>query len=62
LSFRVSASGAQVLGRTELYPGAEVAISVMPPIPTAWWLRPDSSAARVGEHNAVVWNLVYFRP
>jgi hypothetical protein len=25
-------------------------------------LRPDSSAARVAEHNAVVWNLVYFSP
>ena len=34
----------------------------MPPIPTVWWLRPDSSAARVGEHSAVVWNRVYFRP
>jgi hypothetical protein len=22
---------------------------------TVWWLRPDRSAARVGEHNAVVW-------
>ncbi len=36
-----------VLGRNELYPGAEVAISVMPPMPTVWWLRPDRSAARV---------------
>ena len=34
----------------------------MPPIPTEWWLRPDSNAARVGEHNAVVWNRVYFNP
>src|SRR5438034_1093754 len=34
----------------------------MPPIPTVWWLRPDRSAARVGEHRAVVWNRVYFRP
>jgi hypothetical protein len=34
----------------------------MLPIPTAWWLRPDSSAARVGEHSAVVWNRVYFKP
>jgi hypothetical protein len=25
-------------------------------------LRPDSSAARVGEHSAVVWNRVYFKP
>jgi hypothetical protein len=39
-----------------------VAISVIPPIPTAWWLRPDSNAALVGEHNAVVWNRVYFSP
>ena len=34
----------------------------MPPIPTVWWLRPDSRAARVGEHSAVVWNRVYRRP
>src|SRR4030095_2233502 len=34
----------------------------MPPMPTAWWLRPDSIAARVGEHSAVVWNRLYFRP
>jgi hypothetical protein len=39
-----------------------VAISVMPPISTEWWFRPDSSAARVGEHNAVVWNRLYLRP
>jgi hypothetical protein len=39
-----------------------VAVSVMLPIPTAWWLRPDNNAARVGEHSAVVWNRVYFRP
>ena len=39
-----------------------MAISVIPPIPTEWWLRPDSNAARVGEHNAVVWNRVYFNP
>jgi hypothetical protein len=29
------ASGAADFGRIELYPGAEVAISVIPPIPTA---------------------------
>ena len=34
----------------------------MPPIPTVWWLRPASSAARVGEHRAVVWKRVYFSP
>jgi hypothetical protein len=27
-----------------------------------WWLRPDNNAARVGEHSAVVWNRLYFRP
>src|SRR5918995_1916473 len=32
------------------------------PIPTLWWLRPVMSAARVGEHSAVVWNRVYFSP
>ena len=46
----------RVFGRMALEPGADVAISVMPPIPTEWWFRPLSSAARVGAHNAVVWN------
>jgi hypothetical protein len=39
-----------------------VAISVIPPIPTAWWLRPVSRACRVGEHSAVVWKRVNFKP
>src|SRR6478752_1955643 len=34
----------------------------MPPMPTVWWLRPESSAARVGEQRAVVWKRLYFRP
>ena len=34
----------------------------MTPIPTVWWLRPVSRAARVGAHSAVVWNRLYFRP
>jgi hypothetical protein len=34
LSIKVSATGALSLGRMLLYPGAEVAISVMPPMPT----------------------------
>ena len=34
----------------------------MTPIPTEWWLRPVSSAARVGAHSAVVWKRLYFRP
>jgi len=29
---------------------------------TVWWLRPESSAARVGEHSAVVWNRLNFNP
>ena len=33
----------------------------MPPMPTEWWLRPLSSAARVGEQSAVVWKRVYFK-
>ena len=43
-SRKISANGAAVSGRIESYPGADVAISVMPPIPTAWWLRPVNSA------------------
>src|SRR3954469_7756494 len=31
-------------------------------MPTEWWLRPESSAARVGEQSAVVWKRLYFRP
>src|SRR6478672_1861789 len=34
----------------------------MTPIPTLWWLRPLSKAARVGAHSAVVWKRLYFRP
>ncbi len=49
-------------GRVPLYPGAAPAISEITPIPTEWWLRPVSVAARVGEHSAVVWNLVYLSP
>ena len=29
-----------------------------PRMPTLWWLRPVSSAARVGEHSGVTWKLV----
>ena len=43
-------------GRWPVLPGKAVAISVMPPMLFMWWLRPVSSAARVGEQSAVVWN------
>src|SRR6478752_954920 len=56
------ASGALVLGSTEDCPGADVAVSVMLPIATEWWLRPVSSACRVGAHRAVVWNLLNRSP
>lgn len=62
LSLRVIASGALVLGRSELFPGADVAVSVMLPMPTEWWFRPVSMACRVGAHNAVVWNRLYVSP
>ena len=45
-----------------LLPGADVAISVIAPMPTEWWLRPVSIAWRVGEHSAVVWKRLSFRP
>jgi hypothetical protein len=35
LSLSTSANGAAVFGRNELYPGADVAISVIPPMPAA---------------------------
>ena len=31
-------------------------------MPAEWWLRPVSSACRVGEQSAVVWKRLYFRP
>src|SRR6478735_12505523 len=62
LSLRVMASGAFVFGRTELLPGADVAVSVMLPMPTEWWLRPVRSACRVGAQSAVVWKRLYFSP
>src|SRR5262245_37902506 len=31
-------------------------------IPQVWWLRPVSSAARVGEQRAVVWKWLYLSP
>src|SRR5215203_7482532 len=34
----------------------------MPPMPTAWWLRPESIAARDGEQRAVVWKRLYLSP
>src|SRR3954447_25898590 len=46
----------------ELYPGADVASSVITPIPTVWWLRPVSRAALVGAQRAVVWKRLYFSP
>jgi hypothetical protein len=57
-----SAIGALSFGRMLLLPGAAVAISVIAPMPTEWWLRPVSSACRVGAHSAVVWNRFSFSP
>src|SRR5262245_16184608 len=34
----------------------------MHPVWTEWWLRPESNAARVGEHSAVVWKRLYRNP
>ena len=45
-------------GRIDVYPGADVATSGTAPMPTAWWLRPVSSAERVGAQSEVVWNRV----
>jgi hypothetical protein len=32
------------------------------PALAVWWLRPDLSAIRVGEHSAVVWKLLKRKP
>src|SRR5438270_10838985 len=34
----------------------------MPPMPAEWWLRPVSSACRVGEQRAGAWKRLYFKP
>ena len=43
-------------GILAVYPGNPMPMSDKKPMPTAWALRPVSSAARVGEHRAVTWN------
>ena len=58
LPCRVRAIVAALRGRKPEYPGADVAISVVPPMPTEWWLRPVIRAWRVGEHSAVTWKRV----
>src|SRR5262249_4593469 len=35
---------------------------MMQPVAQVWWLRPAMSAARLGEHRAVVWKRLYFSP
>ena len=45
-----------MFGRCPVLPGNAVAVSVIPPMLFMWWLRPLSSAVRVGEQTAVVWN------
>lgn len=42
--------------------GEAVDCSATTPKPTEWWLRPVSSAARVGEQSAVEWKFVKRRP
>src|SRR5262245_31511284 len=49
-------------GRTPVWPGNAVAVSMTEPVLHEWWLRPVSSAIRVGEHRAVVWNRLNFSP
>ena len=48
-----AATGSYRRGRREVEPGKPVENSPTEPNPTAWLLRPVSSAARVGEHRAV---------
>src|SRR4051812_11276319 len=51
-----------LFGRTPVLPGKPVAVSMIDPVLHEWWLRPVSRAIRVGEHRAVVWKRLYFRP
>src|SRR5207253_6336735 len=49
-------------GRTPVWPGNAVAVSMIEPVLHEWWLRPVSRAIRVGEQRAVVWKRLYFSP
>ena len=55
---RISATGVMLLGRTPLLPGNAVAMSITAPALAEWWLRPVSSATRVGEQSAATWKLL----
>ena len=58
-------TSATVAAWFEMWPvmfGKPVLKFEMQRIPTLWWLRPVSSAARVGEHSGVTWKFVYCRP
>ena len=54
LAFPAGAQG----GMTPVYPSQLTARSAIVPEPTRWWLRPVSSAARVGEQIDVVLNVL----
>ncbi len=55
-------SPAQLLGFAAVYPGNGPGNSAIEPKPTRCWLRPVSSAARVGEQTAVTWKRLYVVP
>jgi hypothetical protein len=59
---RISERKPLACGMVASYPGKPCAISAMRAMPLLWWLRPESRHARVGEHSAVVWKLLYRRP
>src|ERR671927_782134 len=61
-SLRTSETNAFSGGIKHDRPGKPSATSLTVPIPLLWALRPVSSDARVGEHNAVVWNCVNCTP
>jgi len=48
----------RLIATTSVHAYSPLAVSVMVPVWTLWWLRPVSSAARVGEQSAVVWKAV----
>ena len=58
LSLRIFASGATLLGSTDVTPGNGVAISESAPMFALWELRPVSSATRLGEHAGVTRKLL----
>src|SRR5712691_1236519 len=62
MSRRMRGNATAERGMVPLYPGNPMGMSARKPMPTAWWFRPVSRQARVGEQSDVTWKRLYRRP